>query len=138
MNVVKYQIEDNSNEINISVNIITADGALVTADVDLYINDKKSLKGESKNGEHYIGKSSLGIAKELTNGLLLIEADIDLKLIEESFWEDCFKNLSIKYFLNGGKVDKSFELVPEDIKYKSDLGGTIKTKKYFFLKQVKS
>ncbi len=138
MNVVKYQIEDNTNEINIAVNILTADGALVTADVDLFLNDKKYLKGESKNGEHFISKSPLGIANELANGLLVIEADMDLKLIEKDFWEDTFKNLSIEYILSGGKEAKSFKLETEDIKYKSDSGRIIITKKYIFLKRVKS
>lgn len=138
MNVVKYQIEDNTNQINIAVNILTADGALVTADVDLYLNDKKYLKGESKNGEHFISESPLGIANELGNGLLVIEADIDLKLIEKDFWEDTFKNLSVVYILKGGKEDKSLKLETEDIKYKSDSGRIIITKKYIFLKKVKS
>ncbi|WP_264534917.1 hypothetical protein [Flavobacterium sp. N1736] len=136
MNVVKYPIEDNNNQIYISVNIITNDAALVTADVNLLINDKRHLIGKSENGEHFIPKSSIGIANELANGLLVIDAVIDLRLVDKELWENCFKNLSIKYILEGGKEKKSYQLLPEDYKYKSDTGEKIVTKKFIRLRQV--
>ena len=134
MNVEKYKIHNNENKIYISANVVTTDGALITADVNLYINNKKYLKAESKNGNAFIEKSLIGIDKELSNGLIVIETDIDLKLIDKEHWEDAFNNLVIEYSFEGGIENKTFKLEPEDIKYKSTTGKIIVTKKYVVLK----
>ncbi len=134
MKVEKYKIGTGGKKIYISANIFTTDGALVTADVNLLINNKKYIKAESKNGEAFIEKSLIDTDKDLANGLIVIEADIDLKLIDNDHWQETFNDLAIEYLFDGGDKNEIFKLETEDIKYKSSSGRIIVTKKYFVFK----
>ncbi len=134
MKVEKYKIGTGGKKIYISANIFTTDGALVTADVNLLINNKKYIKAESKNGEAFIEKSLIDTDKDLANGLIVIEADIDLKLIDNDYWQEIFNDLAIEYLFDGGDKNEIFKLEIEDIKYKSSSGRIIVTKKYFVFK----
>ena len=118
----------------IPMRVFTVDGALITADVNLIINNEKYLKAKSKNGNSFIEKSPIDIDKELSNGLIVIEADNDLKLIDSENWEDVFNSLDIQYLFEGGIEKQSFKLGIQDIKYKSNSGRIIVTKKYIVLK----
>lgn len=136
MNPQVYKIENNDNKINLFVKVITVDGALVTPGVDLFINQKKYPKEKSSDSEDNTSNYLIGVASNLQYGLLVIDIVINLKFIDEDYWESCFDKLKIEYKFNGGINDNSFKHESEDIKYKSNSGKIIQTEKRFFLKQI--
>lgn len=119
-----YFIGNDGKEIFITVTVSTH-GIAVT-EVKLIIDGSIFNKGFSTNGAGLISKTSLGIDSKLNGGTIKIETDIVLTKIPKSAWENCFKDLEIHYYLEGGKPNQKnpYTLLPTE-KKKSLSGETI-------------
>jgi hypothetical protein len=119
-----YIIGNDGKEIFITITVSTH-GIAVT-EVKLIIGHNLFNKGASTNGAGLISRTSLGIDSKLNNGTRDIETDIVLTKIPKSAWKNCFENLEIHYYLEGGKSNQKtlFTLLPSE-KRKSTTGETI-------------
>lgn len=136
MNIKEYKIENNNNEIFITVTVSTH--GVAVSDVVLTIKNQNLTKGHSKDGgSGNINKTKIGIAKELKNGILEIETDINLHHIPQTEWQNYFDNLDIKYYLEGGVSGQKYPfLIENEDKHKNPAGDIITVNKYFNLKQI--
>ena len=128
-----YLIGNNKNEILLTVTI-SSTGFVVT-DVLLSINGQNLLKGHSTDGTGFIGKAKIGNAENLNYGLIVIETDILLNKIPKEEWDECFDNLKIKYYFEGGKSGQTQPyLLKDNEKHADNSGSIIIAKKYITLK----
>ncbi|WP_264564951.1 hypothetical protein [Flavobacterium sp. N3904] len=120
----KYFIGKEGKEIFITITVSTH--GIATTEVKLFQDGNINNKGTSTNGAGLISKTSLGIDSKLDGATLKIETDIVLTKVPKSVWENCFKNLEINYFLEGGKPNQKSPLeVLSFEKKKSTSGETI-------------
>ncbi|WP_269222327.1 hypothetical protein [Flavobacterium sp. IMCC34518] len=119
-----YLIEKRENEIFITVTVSTH--GIATTEIKLFQDGSIINKGFSNNGAGLISKTSLGIDSKLNGATVKIETDIVLTKVPKSAWENCFKNLEIHYYLEGGKANQKqpIELLVSE-KKKSSSGETI-------------
>lgn len=106
-----YLIGKDGKEITLTVTV-TSPG-IATTEVKVFLDDGTIInKGNSTNGAGLISKRSIGIDTTLNYATIRIETYILLSKIPESAWENCYKNLEIHYYLDGGKEGQKmpFEL----------------------------
>jgi hypothetical protein len=133
MNIKKYFISKNKNEIFITVTVSTP--GIASSEVEITLTSGETIeKVKSTDGTGLIVRTSLGIAEDIVNGLIEIDTSILLNKIPSSDWQNCYDNLVIKYYLEGG-IDNQSEpfLIEAKDKHKSVSGKTIGVEKYIKL-----
>ncbi|MCD9575991.1 hypothetical protein [Flavobacterium soyae] len=125
-----YQVENNDNPIFITVTVSTA--GIAETEVTKYLTDGSYIIiANSPNATGIIPRTLLGTAKDLVGKSIEIDTDIYLDHIPKDDWPACYKNLQIKYYLEGGKKEQQqpFLCLPAD-KHKSASGKTIGAEKF--------
>ncbi len=134
MEANEYFIDGNENEIFITVNVSTP--GIASSKISLTFPTLVTIKNKakSKDGTGVISRTSIGKGENLVDCLIEIETDILLNLIPKENWDNCYKNLVITYYLEGGVDNQSQPFICEESnKNKSDSGKTISVNKYIFL-----
>ncbi|MFD1604049.1 hypothetical protein ACFSJW_08920 [Flavobacterium artemisiae] len=125
-----YQVENNDTPVFITVTVLTP--GIAETEVTKYLtNGSYIVVANSPNATGIIPRTLLGTGKELVGKSIEIDTDIYLDHIPKDDWPVCYKNLQIKYYLEGGKADQQqpFLCLPAD-KHKSKSGKTIGAEKF--------
>jgi len=134
MNYEVYKVEDSTNPIYITVTVSTP--GISETEVTKYLSDGSYLVvTNSPNATGIVPRTLLGIANELKGTLIEIDTDVLLDFIPKEDWPNCYENLQIKYYLEGGKAGQNqpFVCLPEN-KHKSVSGKTIGAEKFIKIK----
>jgi hypothetical protein len=134
MNQEIYKVEDTTNPIYITVTVSTP--GISETEITKYLKDGSFIVvANSPNATGIIPRTLLGSAKELIGILIEIDTDVLLDLIPKEDWDNCYENLQIKYYLEGGKAGQTqpFLCLPEN-KHKSVSGKTIGAEKFIKIK----
>ena len=134
MNKEIYIVEKNDNPIFITVTVSTP--GIAETEVTKYSTDGSyTVITNSPNATGIVPRTLLGTANELIGTLIEIDTDVLLDFIPKEDWPNCYENLQIKYYLEGGKTDQQQPLIclPEN-KHKSVSGKTIGAEKFIKIK----
>jgi len=129
-----YKVENNDNPIYITVTVSTP-GIAETEVTKYSIDGSYVVITNSPNATGIVPRTLLGTAKELIGVLIEIDTDVLLDHIPKEDWSNCYENLQIKYYLEGGKTEQQLPfLCLSENKHKSVSGKTIGAEKFIKIK----
>jgi hypothetical protein len=129
-----YRVGNNDDQIFITVTVSTP--GIAETEVTKYLVDGNYVVvANSPNATGILPRTLLGKANELKGSLIEIDTDVLLDLIPKEDWPNCYENLQIKYYFEGGKAGQQqpFVCLPEN-KHKSVSGKTIGAEKFIKIK----
>ncbi|ESU20296.1 hypothetical protein FEDK69T_28090 [Flavobacterium enshiense DK69] len=101
-----YLIGKDGKVITLTVTVTTP--GIATTEVKLFLSDGTIInKGNSTNGAGLISDRPMDVDTKLDNSTIKIETIILLSKVPESAWENCFDNLEINYYLDGGAENQN-------------------------------
>lgn len=119
-----YLIGKDGRIITLTVTVTTP--GIATTEVKLFLSDGTIInKGNSTNGAGSIGDRPMGIDAEIENATIRIEVIILLSKVPESAWENCFKNLEVNCYLNGGAAGQNMPYALRDNEKKKSANGEL-------------